>query len=140
MSGFLLDTDTITLAQFGHATVIANLSSHPITDIALPVISLQERMRGWLSRLSSLSDPAKVADWYDRLVSRMFPVWCTYKKLSFAEAAILRFEQLRSQRLNVGLMDLRIAAIALENGLTVVTRNVRDFGRVPGVATVDWFV
>ena len=138
MSRFLPDTDTITLAQFGHATVIGHLASHPDADIALPVISLQEQMRGWLSRLQRLTAPPQLADWYDRLVNRMFPVWRRYQMVSFTEPAILRFEHLRSLRLNVGSMDLRLSAIALENGLTVVTRNLRDFGRVPGLAVVDW--
>jgi tRNA(fMet)-specific endonuclease VapC len=117
---------------------VANLASHSAWEIALPVISLQEQMQGWLGRLPRLTDPPKVADWYDRLVVRMFPIWCRYQMLSFSVLAIQRFEHLRSLRLNVGKMDLRIAAIALESGLTVVTRNQRDFN--PGLTTVDWSV
>ena len=140
MSRYLLDTDTITLAQFGHAAVVAQLGKQADADITLPVISLQEQMRGWLGRLTRLTAPPQLADWYDRLVNRMFPIWCRYQVLSFPEPAIIRFDQLRALHLNVGPMDLRVAAIALEYSLTVVTRNQRDFSRVPGLNTVDWSV
>jgi len=51
--------------------------------------------------------------------------------VTFSEAAIHRYRALLAMKLNVGGMDLRIAAIALEENATVVTRNPRDFGRVP---------
>ncbi len=140
MSQFLLDTDTISLVQYGHAQLVQRLTLQPDSDIAISVLSVQEQMRGWLARLSRLSKPDQLADWYDFLAQRMFPVWRRYELLAFPEAAILRFEQLKKLRLNVGLMNLRIAAIALHNGLTVVTRNLRDFGRVPGLVAVDWSV
>ena len=38
----------------------------------------------------------------------------------------------------VPLLDSMIAATALVHGLTVVTRNTRDFSRVPGLLTEDW--
>ena len=140
MSRYLLDTDTITLTQFGHAAVIRNLSTHADSDIALSVISFQEQMAGWLGRLGKLTKPAEQADWYDRLVTRILPVWRRFEMLPFPQPVIQRFLQLRSLRLNVGLMDLRLAAVALENGLIIVTRNTRDFGRIPGLQSEDWSV
>lgn len=63
MSRYLLDTDTITLAQFGHAAVVGQLGKQADADITLPVMSLQEQMRGWLGRLTRLTAPTQLADW-----------------------------------------------------------------------------
>lgn len=40
--------------------------------------------------------------------------------------------------ITLGDADLRIAAIALARGLTVVTGNVRHFQRVPGLPIENW--
>ncbi len=42
--------------------------------------------------------------------------------------------------MNIGGNDLKIAAVALEAGGIVVTRNLRDFRRVPGLVCEDWSV
>ncbi len=51
---------------------------------------------------------------------------------------MIRYERLRTAHRNVGKNDLRISAIALEHGATVVTRNSRDFKQVPGLTIEDW--
>lgn len=38
----------------------------------------------------------------------------------------------------IGPYDLLIAAQALEHGMMVVTRNVREFARMPGLKIDDW--
>ena len=58
--------------------------------------------------------------------------------LTFSEAAIDRYEELRKQKLNIGKMDLRIAAIVMERDATLVTRNIQDFRRVVGLRMEDW--
>jgi len=45
--------------------------------------------------------------------------------------------QLRQQRIRIGSQDLRIAALALLYGFTVVTSNVRDFFQVPHLSVAD---
>jgi len=140
MSFFLLDTDTLSLLQRGHAVVLSHVNAQPAGAIVVAALTIQEQMQGWQGALSRARNRQQTAYAYEMLVDRLLPTWCRFSVLSFTEPAILRFEQLRSQRLNIGMMDLRIAAVALENGQTVVTRNQRDLGRVPGLATVDWSV
>ena len=38
----------------------------------------------------------------------------------------------------IGLNDLMIAAVALAHGLIMVTHNVAEFARVPGLTVEDW--
>jgi tRNA(fMet)-specific endonuclease VapC len=37
-------------------------------------------------------------------------------------------------------MDLRIAAIAIANQMTLLTQNTVDFERIPGLQIDDWLV
>lgn len=60
--------------------------------------------------------------------------------LPFPAPAIRRFRSLLGMNLNVKGNDIRIAAIALEIGGIVVTRNLRDFQRIPGLTCEDWSV
>jgi tRNA(fMet)-specific endonuclease VapC len=61
-----------------------------------------------------------------------------FRILSLTEAAISRYEQLKALKLGTKKMDLRIAAITLEHGGRLVTRNVRDFRDIPGLVIEDW--
>jgi tRNA(fMet)-specific endonuclease VapC len=75
-----------------------------------------------------------------RSLAECIPFLAKFSILAFPESAIARFEGLVALKLNVRKMDLRIAAIALENGAVVATRNARDFQRVPGLVVQDWTV
>jgi tRNA(fMet)-specific endonuclease VapC len=48
------------------------------------------------------------------------------------------FERFRESGVRVATMDLRIGAIAYVKEFTVLTRNVVDFERIPGVHVEDW--
>ena len=48
------------------------------------------------------------------------------------------FQSLRDQKIRMGTQDMKIAAIALANDATLLTRNLRDFARVPALKFADW--
>lgn len=58
--------------------------------------------------------------------------------LEVSQAAFDRFQDLKSQKLGVGKMDLLIASIVIDAQATLVTRNRADFSKVPNLKWVDW--
>jgi tRNA(fMet)-specific endonuclease VapC len=137
MSLHVLDTDTLSLLQEGHPAVVARVAACPAEDLAISVVSVEEQLSGWYRRLRRSKKPEELAKVYDRLTSTVralshLPI------LSFSEAAIRRAKALQASKRNVRKMDLCIAAIALEHQAIVVTRNVRDFERVPNLVVEDW--
>ena len=53
-------------------------------------------------------------------------------------AAEIRHELERGGQ-GIGPLDTLIAATAFANNATLVTHNVREFGRVQGLKLVDWY-
>ncbi|MCL1470991.1 type II toxin-antitoxin system VapC family toxin [Argonema antarcticum] len=60
--------------------------------------------------------------------------------LEFNHDAYSCYTELLRQRIRIGTQDLRIAAIAISRNGILVTRNRRDFERVPGLVFEDWSV
>jgi tRNA(fMet)-specific endonuclease VapC len=60
--------------------------------------------------------------------------------LPFDGGAIAVFDDLREQKVRIATMDLRIAAIAISRNLVLLTRNIGDFSKVPGLVTENWTI
>jgi tRNA(fMet)-specific endonuclease VapC len=137
MSLFVLDTDILSLWQHGHASVGQQVAAREAGDLAITIITVQEQLDGWHSRLSRAKDRKQLADLYQRLGDTV-RFLARVQILNYSETAIERYGELRTQKLNIGKMDLRIAAIVLEHDGTLVTRNLQDFGRIPRLKMENW--
>ena len=104
-----------------------------------PSISFHEQVAGWQAYLNRRRNAASVARAYDEF-SRLLNVYSQSQLAEFDQAAAERFEALRQQGVRIGTMDLRIAATALVRDHTVLTRNLVDFEKVPGLKVEDWTV
>jgi tRNA(fMet)-specific endonuclease VapC len=140
---WLLDTDHVSLLLRQDQRVQRVLAKNTI-QTSVSIITLQESFNGWIGALNQ-SDETREGTIYKYhqlwLASEFFK---TTTMLEFDAIAYDRYVQLASQnpllRKKRLRQDLKIAAIALVNGATVVTRNRRDFGLVPGLAIEDWSV
>jgi len=135
---YILDTDCVSLILYNHPQLIANTAKH---QVAITIVTVQELFNGWVNRIN---DPSQI----NNLPQVYSKFWTTVKYLQTME--ILDFTPeadhclkqllknnppLRKNRLQ---KDMRIGAITLSIGATVVTRNQKDFTQVPGLKIADW--
>jgi tRNA(fMet)-specific endonuclease VapC len=136
---FVLDTINLRLLARNAEPLASRVRSHPVGDLAIAVITVQESLDGWHALLRRAKSPAQIELAYQSIIDSVEHL-NTFRILNFTQPAQVRFQGLLRMRLNVGGDDLRIAAIALEHQAKVVMANVRDFGRVPGLQVEDWTV
>lgn len=137
---YLLDTDHITLLDRGGSEgerIRERLGAVPNNEVSTSIVTYEEQMRGWLSMLNSLRGVDRQVDAYRRL-ERLLRFYSATPLLSFDDVALERFQRLWVARIRIGTMDLKIASIALANDATLLTRNLSDFGKVPGLRTENW--
>jgi tRNA(fMet)-specific endonuclease VapC len=115
------------------------MGQHPAADFVVCVVSLHEQALGANNFLNQARTSAALVRGY-QLLDRLPRDYTNFVMLPFDAVAAREFDGLLAQRLRVGPMDLRIAAIALSRGSTVLTRNLRDFRRVPNLNAEDWTV
>ena len=139
MSLYVLDTDVATLLRAKHPIVSQRVGSHAPADVVITIITVEEQLTGWFAQIRRARKRNDMARAYEQFTDAA--AWLAdWSILSFTEPAIIRYDRLRNLRLNIGGYDLRIAAITLEQGATLVTRNLRDFQRVPNLVVKDWSV
>lgn len=135
MTLYILDTDHVSLHQRGEQTVLVRLQARTDDTVGVTIITLEEQMRGRLAQLGQAG--ANLPFVYD-LLQATSAYFCSIPVLPFDSRAQQAYQQLLAQKIRVGTLDLRIAAITLANNGILVTRNRRDFERIPGLMLEDW--
>jgi tRNA(fMet)-specific endonuclease VapC len=138
---FLLDTDHIGIIQRRtqpeHGKLWERISKHPPLAFYVPIISFHEQILGWNAYLNRARGATGIVRAY-AMFEQILTDFAAAQVLPFDDAAAARFDSLRSRRVRIATMDLRIAAIALARDLTLLTRNLADFRQVPTLRVEDW--
>ena len=132
---YLLDTDILSnlLKRTPSTVLITKLASVPPSQQFTSSITLGELLYG-AHRLQDRT--SHLLQQLDETLLPNLPV------LPFDAAAARCYGALRAELERngtpLGDADLRIGAIALAKGLTMVTGNVRHFQRIPGLTVENW--
>jgi tRNA(fMet)-specific endonuclease VapC len=113
------------------------MARHPAGSVGVSAVTCEEALRGRLGYLTRRLDGAARVRGYQLLLGTV-QLLNQLPQVPFDDASEAQYQQLRKQRLNIGVQDLKIAAVALTNQLILLTRNRRDFSQIQGLRLDDW--
>lgn len=130
---FALDSNTISYYFRGDPQVVARLQALRPADVGVPAIVEYELRYGLLRLPADAAAPrlAALAQLLQPMRVLAFDGECA------AHAARIRAE-LEAAGTPIGPHDTLIAATAMRHQATLVTRNVREFSRVPRLQWINW--
>jgi len=133
---YMLDTDIVSdLARNPQGRVAVRLATVGVASVAVSIVVVCEIEYG-LARLQRHQQKGK------RFIAQTRGVLRRVAKLDFAPPADAHYGDIRAFLEHAGTVigpnDLLIAAHARALGCTLVTGNVAEFARVPGLAVENW--
>lgn len=132
MPRYMLDTDTCSyIMKRSNDAVLNRLQKIPVSDVCISVITKSELLFGIEVSPRRRQDESALS------------AFLRYAEvLDFPDTASLHYAKIRAHLKTLGTMiganDLFIAAHARSLGLTLVTNNTREFGRVPKLVIENW--
>jgi tRNA(fMet)-specific endonuclease VapC len=75
--------------------------------VSATIVSFEEQMRGWMSRLAKKPEMADQIESYGRLL-RQLRNYCKVPVIAFEETAAIEFQRLRKANLRIATMDLKL--------------------------------
>lgn len=128
MSGYLIDTDWIIDALHGKTDAVRTLVRLAPDGLSVSIISYEELYEG---AFYARDAAGAISGLKAFLTGKDILLITTNVAERFA---ILRGSVPRPVRNQIGDMDFLMAATAITHGLVLLTRNVRDFGLIPGIS------
>lgn len=137
----ILDTDCLSLLNreriLESSKLRQKLEQFPPDKLFTTIITFEEQMRGWLALIAKSRNSEQEIFAYERL-HRSLETYRNTNVLDFDENAAKIFQNLKSQKIRIGTMDLKIASIVFANEAILVSRNLKDFEQVPDLTVQDW--
>ena len=131
MLKYLLDTNIVIYVIKQRPLQVLEVFNRHHGRMAISSITLAELAHGAEKSSDIPRNTAVVEDFVSRLAV-----------LPYDDKAAWQYGNIRAalekQGLPIGINDLHIAAHARSNGLTLITNNMREFERVPGLLLANW--
>ncbi len=135
---YLFDTNAFALLLSGEPNTLRRLQQQP-KSLYLSSISAEELLVGRLNGLNRARSPRtslSLVQAHEDFVKALSDIQLL-PVLVYSNEAEQVYRSFSASVLRVGSQDCRIAAQAIAHGLTVVTRNLRDFEAI-GAPCEDW--
>ena len=132
MPRYMLDTDTCSyVMKRSNPAVVKRLRGVPVADVCMSVVTKSELLYG-----------VEVSPRRDQDAAALTALLPYVEALELPDAAASHYAEIRADLKRrgtpIGANDLFIAAHARSLGLTLVTNNTAEFGRVKGLRVENW--
>lgn len=140
---YLIDTDHLSVLQrrtgAAYQNLLVRMAGCALSDFGVSIVTVHEQFLGihdYINRAKRLSD--LIVGYV--MFSDALKDYLAFDVVEFDDAALQCFDALSRQKKQLAVMDARIASTAQSRGLIVLTRNNRDFAKVPGLKFEDWTI